>query len=125
MTGTYKDFYKFVSIRSPYLTNLWEKINNDPDPKEGDLYQFADPNINNVELSVMHAIPMKIGKFVKVEFDNNFKNGVAFNYIFNCNGDIVKIHSINDVEDITKLTLEEQLDLYGFWVKCTPVNNEE
>ena len=125
MTGTYKDFYKFVSIRSPYLINLWEKFNNDPDPKEGDLYQFVDPNISNVELSVMHTMPMKIGKFVKVEFDNNFKNGVAFYYIFDCNGEIIKIHSIHDVEDVTKLTLEDQLDLFGFWTKCTPVNNKE
>ena len=124
MTGTYKDFYKFVSIRSPYLINLWETINNAPDPKEGDLYQFADPNIQYVQYSVMHTMPMKIGKFVKVEFDNNFKNGVAFYYIFDCNGEIVKIHSINDVEDVTKLTLEDQLDLFGFWTKCIPVNNE-
>lgn len=124
MTGTYKDFYNFVKIRSPFLIQLWEDINNRPDPKEGDLYQFIDPNIQNVEYSVLHTLPMKIGKFVKVEFDSKFKNGVAFYYIFNCNGEIIKIHSINDVYDVSQLTLEDQLDLFGFWTKCTVVNNK-
>ena len=125
MTGTYKDFYNFVKIRSPFLIQLWEDINNRPDPKEGDLYQFIDPNIQNVEYSVLHTLPMKIGKFVKVEFDNEFKNGVAFYYIFDCNGEIIKIHSINDVYDVSQLTLEDQLDLFGFWTKCTVVVNNK
>jgi len=124
MIGTYKDFYNFIRIQSPYYIELWEKFNNDPDPQEGDLYQFADPNIQYVQYSVMHTMPMKIGKFVKVEFDNEFKNGIAFYYIFDCNGEIVKIHSINDVEDVTKLTLEEQLDLFGFWKRCIRVINK-
>jgi hypothetical protein len=124
MKINYKDFYRFVSIRSPFLINLWNDINNRPDPKVGDLFTFPDPNINNVEFSVMHTWPMKTGKFVKVEFDDKFKNGVAFYYIFDCNGEIVKIHSINDVEDSSKLTLEDQLDLYGFWTKCTPINKD-
>ncbi len=117
----YKEFYHFISIRSPFLINLWNDINNRPDPKKGDLYRFPDPNINNVELSIMHTYPMKIGKYVKVEFDSEFKNGVAFYYIFDCNGEIYKIHSINDVEDTSKLTLEDQFDLFGFWTKCTPI----
>lgn len=125
MKINYKEFYRFVSIRSPFLINLWNDINNRPDPKVGDLYQFIDPNIQKVEYSVLHTLPMKIGKFIKVEFDSEFKNGVAFYYIFDCNGEIAKIHSINDVEDVSKLTLEDQLDLYGFWTKCTIVNNEE
>jgi len=124
MTGTYKEFYHFASIRSPYIIELWEEFNNRPDPKEGDLFTFADPNIQHVEYSVLHTLPMKTGKFVKVEFDSEFKNGVAFYYIFDCNGEIVKIRSINDVEDVSKLTLEDQLDLYGFWTKCTPVINK-
>lgn len=125
MTGTYKDFYNFVKIRSPFLIQLWEDINNRPDPKEGDLYQFIDPNIQNVEYSVLHTLPMKTGKFVKVEFDSEFKNGVAFYYIFDCNGEIIKIHSINDVYDVSQLTLEDELDLYGFWTKCHCVNNNK
>ena len=125
MIGTYKNFYNFIKIISPYSVKLWEDFNNRPDPQEGDLFQFIDPNIKYVEYSVMHTLPIKVGKFIKVEFDNEFKNGVAFYYIFNCDGEIVKIHSINDVYDQSKLTLEEQLDLYGFWVKCTPINNKE
>lgn len=117
----YKEFYRFISIRSPFLINLWNDINNRPDPKKGDLFKFPDPNINNVELSIMHTYPMKTGKYVKVEFDSEFKNGVAFYYIFDCNGEIYKIHSINDVEDPSKLTWEDQFDLFGFWTKCTPI----
>lgn len=125
MTGTYKDFYNFVKIRSPFLIQLWEDINNRPDPKEGNLYQFIDPNIQNVEYSVLHTLPMKIGKFVKVEFDSEFKNGVAFYYIFNCNGKEIKIRSINDVYDVTKLTFEDHLDLFGFWTRCELINNNK
>jgi hypothetical protein len=121
MKINYKDFYHFISIRSPYLIDLWNDINDRPDPKEGDMFRFPDPNINNIELSIMHTYPMKIGKYVKVEFDPEFKNGVAFYYVFDCNGEIYKIHSINDVEDPSKLTLEDQLDLFGFWTKCTPI----
>jgi len=121
MRINYKEFYHFISIRSPFLIDLWNDINNRPDPKEGDLFSFPDPHINNVELSIMHTYPMKTGKYVKVEFDSEFKNGVAFYYIFDCNGEIYKIHSINDVEDPSKLTLEDQFDLFGFWTKCTPI----
>jgi len=116
----YKEFYNFININSPYLINLWEDIYNRPDPKVGDLYRFPDHNVQYVHYSVMHTMPMKVGKFVKVEYDSEFKNGVAFYYIFDCDGEIVKIHSINDVYDVSKLTLEDQLDLFGFWTKCTP-----
>lgn len=121
MKINYKEFYHFISIRSPYLIDLWNDINNRLDPKEGDLFRFPDPNIENIELSIIHTYPMKTGKYVNVEFDSEFKNGVAFYYIFDCNGEIYKIHSINDVEDPSKLTLEDQLDLFGFWTKCTPI----
>ena len=125
MTGTYKDFYKFVSIKNPYLIDLWIDINNRPNPHEGDLFRIPDPNINNVEHSIMHFKPTLVGKFVKVDFDSKFENGVAFYYIFNCNGKEIKIRSINDVYDVTKLTFEDHLDLFGFWTRCEPINNDE
>jgi len=124
MTGTYKEFYNFIRIQSPFYIELWEKFNNDPDPKEGDLYEFPDPNVQYVQYSVMHTRPMKRGKFVKVEYDTEFKNGVAFYYIFDCNGEICKIHSINDVEDVSKLTLEDQLNLFAFWKLCKRVKQD-
>ena len=124
MIGKYKDFYEFVSIFSPYAIQIWEDIHNRPDPKEGDLFHIMYSDALNVEYSVLHTVPIKTCKFVKVEFDPEFKNGVAFYYIFDCNGEIIKIHSINDVEDKDKLTQLEYFDLFGFWTKCTVVNNK-
>ena len=125
MIGTYKDFYKFVSIFAPYACEIWNDYHNRPDPKEGDMFNILYSDVNKVEYSVLHTVPMKTCKFVKVEFDPEFKNGVAFYYIFDCNGETIKIHSINDVYDIEKLREEDHWDLFGFWTKCTPINNNE
>jgi len=120
-----KEFYEFVGLFSPYILNIWEDIQNRPDPKAGDLFNISYPNsFNDIQYSVLHTIPVKTCKFVKVEYDSEFKNGVAFYYIFDCNGEIIKIHSINDVEDKSKLTAEEYWDLYGFWTKCIPIDKE-
>ena len=125
MIGKYKDFYEFVGVFSPYAIQIWEDIHNRPDPKVGDLFRIIYSDANRVEYSVLHTVPVKTCKFVKVEFDPEFKNGVAFYYIFDCNGEIIKIHSINDVEDKDKLTQLEYFDLFSFWTRCTPINNNE
>ena len=119
MIGTYKEFYEYVGLMAPFIKDLWEDIHNRPDPKEGDIFNILyAKNIEEVQYS---TAPMKTCKFVKVEFDSEFKNGVAFYYIFDYNGETIKIHSINDVEDKTKLKENEYWDLFGFWTHCEPV----
>ena len=125
MIGTYKEFYEYVRLMVPFIKDLWEDFHNRPDPKEGDMFNILYSDGNNVEYSVLHTAPMKTCKFVKVEFDSEFKNGVAFYYIFDCNGEIVKIHSINDVYDIDKLRDEDRWDLFGFWTHCEPIKDNE
>lgn len=121
MIGNYKDFYNFVNIKNPYLIELWEDINNRPSPKEGDLFEI-ECNISDSNYNSIYAV--KTCEFIKVEFDKEFENGVAFYYIFKYNDDIVKVHSINYVYDTSKLTMEDQFDLYGFWTKCKPLNKD-
>lgn len=119
-----KEFYEYVGLIAPYVIDLWEDIQNRPDPKEGDIFNILCGNsIEEVQYSVLHTAPMKTCKFIKVEFDPEFKNGVAFYYIFDNNGEIIKVHSINDVEDKSKLTPNEYFDLYGFWTKCKPIKD--
>ena len=119
MIGTYKEFYEYVELMAPFIKDLWEDIHNRPDPKEGDMFNIlCAKSIEEVQYS---TTPMKTSKFVKVEFDPEFKNGVAFYYIFDCNGETIKIHSINDVEDKTKLKENEYWDLFGFWTHCEPI----
>ena len=118
-----KEFYEFVGLISPYVLDLWEDIKNRPDPKEGDIFNILCDSFGEVQYSVLHTAPMKTCKFIKVEFDPEFKNGVAFYYIFDNNGEIIKVHSINDVEDKSKLTPNEYFDLYGFWTKCKPIKD--
>ena len=126
MIGTYKEFYKFANIISPFIVNLWNDYNNRPDPKEGDMFNILyAKSIEDVQYSVLHTAPMKTCKFVKVEFDPEFKNGVAFYYIFDYNGETIKIHSINDIEDKTKLKENEYWDLFGFWTHCKPIKENE
>ena len=119
-----KEFYEYVGLIAPYVIDLWEDIQNRPDPKVGDMFNIlCENNIEEIQYSVLHTAPIKTCKFVKVEFDPEFKNGVAFYYIFNNNGEIIKIHSINNVEDKSKLTINEYFDLYGFWTKCKPIKD--
>lgn len=126
MKTTYKEFYKFANIISPFIVNLWNDYNNRPDPKEGDMFRIMWPyKLSDIEMSVMHTIPMIDCKFIRVDFDPEFKNGVAFYYIFDNKGEEIKIHSINDVYDIEKLREEDHWDLFGFWTKCTPINENE
>lgn len=126
MIGTYKEFYKFVSVMAPFIKDLWADFNNRPDPKEGDMFRIMWPyKLSDIEMSVMHTIPMIECKFVRVDFDSEFKNGVAFYYIFDCKGETIKIHSINDVEDKTKLKENEYWDLFGFWTHCEPIKENE
>ena len=89
MIGTYKEFYEYVGLMAPFIKDLWEDIHNRPDPKEGDMFNIlCAKSIEEVQYS---TAPMKTSKFVKVEFDPEFKNGVAFYYIFDCNGETIKI----------------------------------
>ena len=115
MTGTFKEFYKFVNCINPSICKVWEDFNNRPDPKEGDEYTYID------NLSAINELSFVKIFFDKVEFDPKFKNGVAFNYIFHKeDGEQIIIHSINDVYDPEKLTFEDNKDLYAFWIKCFP-----
>lgn len=125
MIGTYKEFYEYVELMSPFIKDLWEDIHNRPDPQEGDLFNVVCPGLSNPEYSVAHTTPMKICKFVKVEFDPEFKNGVAFYYIFNNNGNEIKIHSINNIEDKSKLKPGEYWDLFAFWTRCKPIKENK
>ena len=113
MKKSYKEFYKFVQCVSPYVTSLWEKINNSKDPKPGDIYRVSMVQPHEGMYSVMHVIPVFDMKFVRVDFDPEFKNGVAFYYIFDNNGNEVKIHSINDVYDYKKLSTDIELPFLG------------
>lgn len=120
----YKEFYKFITIISPTSIKLWESINTRPDPKEGDMFDIVYPFTYEESLyNVSHTKQTIKGKFIKVEFDPEFKNGVAFYYIFEnmYAGNEIRLHSINDVYDINDLTYKDVFDLYGFWTKCTPI----
>lgn len=119
MKDNFKDFYKFIQINNPLLCSLWEDFNNRPDPNKGDEYIYFE-SINQLGVSYTSNII-----FDKILFDDKFNNGVAFYYIFHRkdNDEEIKIHTINDVYDYTKLTVQDQLDVYGFWKKCVPVNN--
>ena len=111
---------------SPFINDLWTDFNNRPDPKEGDMFRITYPyKLSDIEMSVMHTIPMIECKFIRVDFDSEFENGVAFYYVFDYKGKEIKIHSINDVDDINKLTYEDQWDLFGFWTHCKPLNKKE
>jgi hypothetical protein len=123
MTGTYKEFYKFINIFAPHCVDIWEDLHNRKDPKSGDKFRITWPyKLTDVEMSVMHTIPMVDCTFVKVEFDPEFKNGVAFYYIFDNNGEELKLHSINDVYDTSKLTESDFWDLFAFWTHCKPID---
>lgn len=118
MTGTYKEFYKFVHDFNPYICSLWEDFHKRPDPKEGDKFL-----IKNLTPGLGEDF-FREGTFKKVEFDSNFIKGVAFNYIFDVNGDEYKVYSINDVYDGYELDINEQPYLYGFWSICTPIDKK-
>ena len=121
MIGTYKEFYQFVKENNSYICSLWEDFNNRPDPQVGDEFLLY---YSITEMGVL--TPLQV-IFDKVLLDSKFKNGVAFYYIFhnkNTNEEI-KVKSINSVDDISKLTIEDQKDLYGFWKTCFPINDSD
>lgn len=111
MTGTYKEFYNFVNSKTPWICSLWEDFNNRKDPVEGDVFYIKQG------MECVRAI------FDKVIFDDKFKNGVAFWYVFHnekTNKEI-RIRSINDVYDYKKLNSLEKTDIYRFWTDCKPI----
>lgn len=116
MTGTYKEFYRFVQWMNPHICDLWEDFHNRPNPKQGDKFLLKKmPQLN--ENSYQEIF------FEKVEFDGSFDNGVAFWYLFkDVNGNEVKVYSINDVYDYKKLTVEQLSHVMGFWTDCIPID---
>ena len=123
MIGKYKDFFNFINIISPNLIKLWEDLNLRSDPKKGDMFDILYPfTYEETVYNVSHTKTSIKAKFIKVEYDPKFTNGVAFYYIFEniYTGNEIRLHSINDVYDVTKLTTEEKNDLFGFWTHCTP-----
>jgi len=118
MTGTYKEFYKFVQCMNPHICNLWEDFKHRPNPQNGDKFLLRKQSQLN-ESSYQEIT------FKKVVFDGNFKNGVAFWYIFEDNdGNEVKVYSINDVYEYSKLTFEEFSNVFGFWKRCIPIDKK-
>ena len=117
MTGTYKEFYNFVKLNAPIVCALWEDFNKRPDPQVGDEYMYFEPI---PEMRVYNWIII----FDKVLFDDKFENGVAFYYIFHRkdNGEEVRIHTINNVYDFDKLTVDDRQDLFSFWRNCVPID---
>lgn len=117
MTGTYKEFYNFVKLNNPAVCALWEDFNKRPDPQVGDEYMYFEP-IPQMKVYTWTIV------FDNVLFDDKFENGVAFYYIFHRkdNGEEVRIHTINDVYDFDKLTMDDRQDLFGFWRNCIPID---
>ena len=115
MTGTYKEFYKFVKCFNPSICSIWEDFNKRPDPKSGDkfLLKFDSELDKTTYIQVI---------FDNIEFDSLFRNGVQYRYNFHDNeGNEYTVHSINAVEDPSKLSTDEMENLYGFWRYCIPI----
>ena len=116
MIGKYKDFYHYIKCINSSLIDLWEEFNNRKDPEVDDKFNIMLYDKANVgEVQYIEA------KFVKVMLDSDFKNGVAFYYIFNYQNNEIKVHSINDVYDPSKLSFDEKNDLFAFWRICIPI----
>ena len=107
----YKEFYEFVELNCPELCKLWEECNDRPVPIIGQEY------ICNLYGDKIKA------SFYKILFDENFKNGAAFFYIFNRNdtGQKISIRSVSFVYNKDKLTEEDKKDLFRFWKDCEPI----
>ena len=106
-----KEFKHFIESLHSESVDLWNDYNNRKDPKKGD------------EFTILENYIVETAIFDKVEYDDSFKNGTAFYYIFiDCsnNEKIYKIRSINYVEDISKLDNKDKQYLYAFWKKCKP-----
>lgn len=117
MIGTYKDYKHFIQCIDPYLDSLYEEFYKRPDPKFGDKFIYRiDPELNKPSFIDL--------TFIKVEFDSEFKNGVAFWYIFKNDNKEFRVWSINNVYDPTKLSVKERSAVYAFWKYCLPKNNE-
>lgn len=113
MIGTYKQFWNFIRVFNPSFCDLWEDINNRPNPNKGDKFRYI----------IGEDDPIII--FDKVEYDPTFDNGVAFIYKFHRedNNEKIDVYSINDVEDIDKFHKSDRsiLNLYRFWKVCKPL----
>jgi len=114
MIGTCKDLEMFIKCIAPLEWKVYEDFHTRPDPKEGDRFSAYVSNKDDMQYVIV--------TFIKVEFDPAFRNGVAFWYVFDNNGEEFRIWSINDVNDPCKLSDEERKAIYGFWRYCSPVN---
>ena len=111
------EFYKFVQCFNPTICDIWEDFHNRPDPQYGDKFMIKNELASMGEKSYLEAT------FDKVIFDDKYKNGVAFYYIFNTeDNDKIKIHSINNIYDMSNLTINEHNDFMRFWKQCSPIN---
>ncbi len=111
------EFYKFVQCFNPMICDIWEDFHNRPDPQYGDKFMIKNELASMGEKSYLEAT------FDKVIFDDKYKNGVAFYYIFNTeDNDKIKIHSINNIYDMSNLTINEHNDFMRFWKQCSPIN---
>lgn len=117
-TKYYKEFIDFVNILEPSLVELFNEIQSRKDPQKGDKYLYINRHVT-IEDPVYSFYII----FDKVWFDDKFKNGVAFYYIFHRedNGEEFKVHSINHVEDPSIISEDDYYDLYRFWKDCIPV----
>lgn len=119
MTGTFKEFYKFVNCINPFICNIWEDFHNRPNPKSGDKF-LIKKELQGLDGELYYKVI-----FERVEFDQEYKNGVAFYYIFKKEDDKdfkISIHSINDIYDTSNLTIQEQTEFLNFWKRCIPNN---
>lgn len=117
MNKQFKEFYKFVQCFNPFICSVWEDFHNRPDPQHGDKFIIRN------ELNSLEEEPYLEATFDKILLDSEYKNGVAFYYLFNTkNNDKLKIHSINDIYQTENLTIKEQEDFLKFWKQCIPIN---
>ncbi len=105
------DLEKFLNCVNPGLLYVFKNYYVRPDPKPGDKFKY----IKNSELNQ----PLIDIEYVGIKYDANFKNGVAFWYIFkDNNNNEIKVWSINDVYDPKQLTFDERESVYAFWRYC-------
>lgn len=111
------DFYSFVKTFNSSICDLYEEINTRKDPKPGDKYALS------IKSELHKGLIFSFVTYEGVELDDSFDNGIAFFYIFkNDKDEIVKVRSINKVDDILKLSKRDKKDLFSFWIKCHPLN---
>jgi hypothetical protein len=116
MKQTFNNLKKYIQCINPHELKIYDDFYNRPNPKTGDEFQYIIHQMTNT-----YIVCDKM-KFIKVEYDPEFTNGVAFWYIFEHDNEEIKVWSINDVYDPEKLKDKERLAVYAFWKYCKPIN---